>query len=343
MRLSILLAPLAALALASCATAPAPLAAAPDPLAAPAPDAWPSDGRDYTAQRFSPLTRINADTISRLGLAWYDDLGTYRGVEATPVYADGVLYNTLPFNITVAYDARTGERLWTHDPQVPREMGRYACCEPVSRGLALHGDKVIIATLDGRLIALDKHSGQMLWTTQTFGQDFPYTITGAPRVFGDMVVVGQSGGDYGVRGFVAAWDVETGAKRWKFFLTPGAAEADGEASDPMLGMMRATWHGSDYLALGGGANPWDAIAYDPALNLVYVGTGNATPHARFYRSQNQGDNLFVCSIVALDADTGDGAVELHAGVFGEEGGEAFQVGDEVLDVVDAEAAFDFDG
>ena len=304
MRLSILLAPLAALALASCANAPAPLAAAPDPLAAPAPDAWPSDGRDYTAQRFSPLTRINADTISRLGLAWYDDLGTYRGVEATPVYADGVLYNTLPFNITVAYDARTGERLWTHDPQVPREMGRYACCEPVSRGLALHGDKVIIATLDGRLIALDKRSGQMLWTTQTFGQDFPYTITGAPRVFGDMVVVGQSGGDYGVRGFVAAWDVETGAKRWKFFLTPGAAEADGEASDPMLGMMRATWHGSDYLALGGGANPWDAIAYDPTLGLVYVGTGNATPHARFYRSQNQGDNLFVCSIVALDARTG---------------------------------------
>jgi len=309
------LAAFAALALASCTTstsgpAEPQVAAAQmsseDPLAAPGPGEWPSDGRTYSAQRYSPLTQVTAGNVAQLGLAWFDDLDTYRGVEATPVYADGVLYNTLPFNITIAYDARTGRRLWTYDPQTPREMGRYACCEPVSRGLALHEGKVIIATLDGRLIALDKDTGAELWTAATFDQEqFPYTITGAPRVFDGKVVVGQSGGDYGVRGFVSAWDADTGEKLWKFYLTPGAEASDGEASDSIMEMIRATWHGSDYLALGGGANPWDAISYDPEFNLVYVGTGNATPHARYYRSQNRGDNLFVCSIVALDATTGE--------------------------------------
>ncbi|BBC73801.1 quinohemoprotein alcohol dehydrogenase [Altererythrobacter sp. B11] len=304
-----LAAPLWALFLASCVAADGPAtvsAQANDALSAPAGEEWLMDGRTYSAQRYSPLTQIDRDNVATLGLAWYDDLGTYRGVEATPLYADGVLYNTLPFNITIAYDARTGKRLWTYDPETPREMGRYACCEPVSRGLALHGDKVIIATLDGRLIALDRKRGKPIWSTRTFGDNFPYTITGAPRVFGDKVVVGQSGGDFGVRGFVAAWNVETGKQEWKFFLTPGdwAAGPDGVASDPVMDMIRKTWFGTDYLQLGGGANPWDAIAYDPDLNLVYVGTGNATPHSRYYRSQNKGDNLFVCSIVALDADTG---------------------------------------
>jgi len=279
-----------------------------DPLAAPAPDDWPSDGRDYTAQRYSPLTQIDASNVSRLGLAWYDDLGTYRGVEATPIYADGVLYNSLPFNITIAYDARTGKRLWTYDPQVPREMARFACCEPVSRGLAMWGDKIIIATLDGRLIALDKATGKPVWTTRTFApdSDYVYTITGAPRVFDGKVVVGNSGGDFGVRGFVSAYDADTGRKLWKFFLTPGdpAKGPDGEASDPIMPMIRKTWFGDAYYQLGGGANPWDSIAYDPDLDLVYVGTGNSSPHSRYYRSENKGDNLFVCSIVALHAKDG---------------------------------------
>jgi quinohemoprotein ethanol dehydrogenase len=135
---------------------------------------WPSDGRDYTAQRYSPLTQIDASNVGQLGLAWFDQYDTFRGVEATPIYADGVLYNTLPFNITIAYDATTGERLWTYDPEVPREFGRFACCEPVSRGLAMHGNKVIIATLDGRLIALDKASGQPVWSTRTFPLESGY-------------------------------------------------------------------------------------------------------------------------------------------------------------------------
>ena len=279
-----------------------------DPLANVADGEWLTDGRDYTGQRYSPLTRITADNVSELGLAWYDDLGTYRGVEATPLYADGVLYNTLPWNITMAYDARTGERLWTFDPEVPREFGRYACCEPVSRGLALHDDKVIIATLDGRMIALDKSSGEEIWNSRAFPADtqYAYSITGAPRVFGDMVVVGQSGGDLGVRGFVIALDVETGEKRWKFFLTPNPeGEEDGEASDPVLAMMRETWSDEGlWKELGGGANPWDSIAYDPGSDLVFVGTGNSVPHVRYYRSNDEGDNLFVCSIVALNADDG---------------------------------------
>jgi quinohemoprotein ethanol dehydrogenase len=285
---------------------PAKLTAA-DPLASSVAGEWPSDGRDYSAQRYSPLTQIDAGNVNQLGLAWYDDLDTYRGVEATPIYADGVLYNTLPFNITIAYDASTGKRLWTYDPRVPREMARYACCEPVSRGLAMWRDRIIIATLDGRLVALDKATGEPVWTTQTFDHDMPYSITGAPRVFGNKVVVGQSGGDFGVRGFLAAYDAETGAKLWKFFLTPGnpANGPDGEASDGVMDRVRATWFGDKYWELGGGANPWDSIAYDPELDLVYVGTGNASPHSRFYRSANQGDNLFVCSIVALRAGTGE--------------------------------------
>jgi quinohemoprotein ethanol dehydrogenase len=298
MHLARLLALIAALALVG--------AAAPDPLAVPTGGDWPSDGRDYTAQRYSPLTQINVGNVGRLGLAWFDELGTYRGVEATPIYADGVLYNTLPFNITIAYDAATGRKLWTYDPQVPREFARFACCEPVSRGLAMWRDRVVIGTLDGRLIALDKRSGKPVWTTQTFTHDMPYAITGAPRVFGDKVVVGQSGGDFGVRGFVAAYDVRTGRKLWKFFLTPNPeGKPDGEASDPVMSWVRQTWSEDGlWKQLGGGANPWDSIAYDPKLDLVYVGTGNSSPHSQFYRSNNQGDNLFVCSIVALHAKDG---------------------------------------
>lgn len=269
-------------------------------------EAWLSDGRTYSAQRYSPLTQINAGNVSQLGLAWFDDYDTYRGIEATPLYADGVLYNTLAWNITVAYDARTGERLWTFDPNVPREMGRYACCEPVARGLALWDDKVIIATLDGRVIGLDAKTGEQVWSTRTFGEDYPYTITGAPRVFGGKVVVSQSGGDLGVRGFVIALDADTGEKLWKFFLTPGATDRpDGEASDPIMPMIRRTWSDNGmWKQLGGGANAWDSIAYDPDLDLVYVGTGNGSPLSWHYRSESKGDNLFVCSIVALNGKDG---------------------------------------
>ena len=243
---------------------------------------WTIDGRDYTAQRYSPLTQINAGNVGKLGLAWYDDLDTFRGVEGTPLYADGVLYNTLPWNITTAYDAKTGKKLWTYDPKVPREFGRYACCEPDARGLAMWRGKIIIGTLDGRLIALDAKTGQPVWTTQVFGHEMPYSITGAPRVFDGKVVIGNSGGDLGVRGFVAAYDADTGKKLWKFFLTPNPeGKKDGEASDPILPMIRKTWADTGmWKTLGGGANPWDSIAYDPQNKLIFVGTGNSSPHTQ---------------------------------------------------------------
>jgi quinohemoprotein ethanol dehydrogenase len=185
------------------------------------PAQWMMDGRNYKSERYSPLRQINEQNVKELGLAWYQELNTFRGVEGTPLFVDGVLYNTSAWNLTSAYNARTGRLLWTFDPQVPREWGRYACCEPVARGLAFWKGKVIIGTLDGRLIALDARDGKPVWTVQTFDKQWPYSITGAPRVFDGKVVVGNGGADLGVRGFVSAWDADTGAFLWRFYMVPG--------------------------------------------------------------------------------------------------------------------------
>jgi quinohemoprotein ethanol dehydrogenase len=266
---------------------------------------WLMDGRTYDAQRYSPLKAINESNVSQLGLAWFAELDTLRGVEATPLFIDGVLYNISAWNITTAYDARSGKALWTYDPQVPREWGRYACCEPVARGLAFWKGKVIIATLDGRLIGLDAKTGKPMWTATTFDKSQPWSITGAPRVFDGMVVVGNAGADLGVRGFVSAWDADTGRFLWKFYLVPNdpSKGPDGAASDSVMAMAAKTWTG-EWWKLGGGGTAWDSIAYDPQLGLIYVGTGNGGPDAQLHRSPGRGDNLFLCSIVALDAKTG---------------------------------------
>jgi quinohemoprotein ethanol dehydrogenase len=266
---------------------------------------WLMDGRNYMAQRYSPLKHINESNVATLGIAWYAELDTLRGVEATPLFVDGVLYNISAWNITTAYNAKTGRRLWTYDPKVPREWGRYACCEPVARGLAFWKGKVIIATLDGRLIGLNAKNGKPLWTVETFTKDWPYSITGAPRVFDGIVVVGNAGADLGVRGFVSAWDADTGKFLWKFYLVPGdpAKGPDGAASDSVMAMAAKTWSG-EWWKWGGGGTAWDSIAYDPELQMVYVGTGNGGPDAQLYRSPQRGDNLFLCSIVALDVKTG---------------------------------------
>ncbi|MBN1241055.1 MAG: PQQ-dependent dehydrogenase, methanol/ethanol family [Gammaproteobacteria bacterium] len=265
---------------------------------------WLMDGRTYSAQRFSPLDLIHEDNVGDLGLAWYHDLGTLRGVEATPLVVDGVLYNISAWNVTYAHDARTGELLWKYDPEVPRRWGRYACCEPVSRGLAAWRDSIVIATLDGRLISLDAKTGEPRWSVRTFDEDteWPYSITGAPRVFDGRIVVGNGGADFGVRGFVSAYDADDGSLLWKFYLVPGNP-ADGFENDAME-MAAKTWNG-EWWKLGGGGTAWDSIAYDPELGLVYVGTGNGSPLVRHFRSPGGGDNLFLCSIVALDADTGE--------------------------------------
>jgi quinohemoprotein ethanol dehydrogenase len=267
------------------------------------PGNWMTIGRTYDEAYYSPLDQINDSNVAELGLAWFHDLDTFRGVEATPLAIDGVLYLTSAWNITYAFDGATGELLWQYDPQVPREWGRYACCEPVSRGLAAWNGKIIVATLDGRLIALDAANGTPVWETQTFDdKDWPYSITGAPRVFDGKVLIGNGGADLGVRGYVGAYDAETGEFLWRFYTVPG---------DPALGfeneameMAAETWSG-EWWTLGGGGTAWDAISYDPELNLVYIGTGNGSPLAWEYRSNGEGDNLFLASIVALDADTGE--------------------------------------
>ena len=171
------------------------------------PAEWTSTGNGAHEQRFSPLDRINADNIGKLGLAWYADLKTDRGQEATPLVAGGVLYNAEPWNIVTAYDAATGRELWRYDPQVPLRFGRLACCDIVTRGVGYGDGRIFVGALDGRLIALDAKSGKELWSVQTTDTAKPYTITGAPRVMGDKVLIGNGGAELGVRGYVSAYDL----------------------------------------------------------------------------------------------------------------------------------------
>lgn len=264
-----------------------------------------SNGRTWSEQRFSPLTQIDDTNVGRLGLAWYADLNTYRGVEGTPLEIDGVLYNVSAWDVTTAYDATTGKVLWTYDPKVPLEWARLACCGPVSRGVAAWKGKIIIAALDGRLIALDARTGKPVWITQTLDPGEPLSITGAPRIADGQVVIGNGGGDFGARGYISAYDAETGRQTWKFYIVPGnpAKGPDGAASDAVMPMAAKTWTGQ-WWKVGGGGNDWDTLVYDPKLDLVYFGTGNGSPHPQAFRSPGGGDNLFLCSIVAVNAKTG---------------------------------------
>jgi len=271
-------------------------------LASPDPGQWASPARTYDEQRFSPLAQINDRNVGRLGLAWYADIDTERGLEASPLMIDGVLYNVAPWNKTTAYDAKTGRVLWTFDPQVPLKYGRMACCDIVSRGLAAWQGKIYLATLDGRLIALDAKTGKPLWSVLTVDNAMRYTITGAPRVFDGKVVIGNGGAEMAVRGYVSAYDAETGKQLWRWHTVPGDPARGFE--NAAMAMAAKTWTGEWWKA-GGGGTAWDSFAYDPKLNLVYIGTGNGSPWVRKYRSPGGGDNLFLASIVALRADTGD--------------------------------------
>jgi quinohemoprotein ethanol dehydrogenase len=258
---------------------------------------WPAVGRTHGEQNFSPLAQINERTVGRLGLAWSYDLNSERGVEAEPLEADGVLYDIQPWNITTALDARTGRVLWTYDPKVDTRIGRFACCDIDTRGLALWQGKIILGTLDGRLIALDAKTGQPIWSVQTFDRSQPYTITGAPRVFDGKVVIGNAGADLGVRGFVTAYDADTGRQLWRFYPVPGDPSRPYE--DPALQRAATTWRG-EYWKGGGGGNVWDSMVYDPKLKLLYLGTGNAAP----WSPVGGEDRLYSASIVAVDAATG---------------------------------------
>ena len=264
---------------------------------------WLNYGRDYTEQRFSPLSAINAANVSTLGLAWFHDLDTARGQEGTPVVHDGTIYVTTAWSKVKAFDGRSGKLLWQFDPKVPGETAAKACCDVVNRGLAIWGDSLFVGTLDGRLVALDRKTGAQRWQTVTVDQTKPYTITGAPRVIGGRVIIGNGGSEYGVRGYVSAYDAATGRMLWRFHTVPGSPEE--AATEPAyLKAARATWNG-EWWQTGGGGTVWDAMAYDPALDLLYIGVGNGSPWNQAYRSPGGGDNLYISSIVALRPATGE--------------------------------------
>jgi quinohemoprotein ethanol dehydrogenase len=263
---------------------------------------WMSYGRTYDEQRHSPLTQINADNVNTLGLAWSFDLDSTRGVEATPLVIDGVMYTTSTWSIVYALDAKTGELLWKYDPEVPKAWGANACCDVVNRGVAAWEGKLFLGALDGRLIALDAKTGTEVWSVNTIDKTKPYTITGAPRVVKGKVLIGNGGAELGVRGYLSAYDAETGEMAWRFYTIPGNP-ADGFENDTME-MAAETWNG-EWWAHGGGGTAWDAMAYDPDLDLLYIGVGNGTPWNRELRSPGGGDNLFLSSVVALRPDTGD--------------------------------------
>jgi len=303
------------LALGACGPSKAPPAAV-TPQAAPKPPAavdaarltaaddepgnWMAPGRTYGEQHYSALKQIDAGNVNQLGLAWSFDLDTaHRGQEATPLVIDGVMYVTSAWSKVFALDAKTGALRWAYDPKVPGKAAINACCDVVNRGAAAWKGRIYSGTLDGRLIALDAATGKLVWEVMTVPEGGRYTITGAPRVVKGMVLIGNGGAEIGIRGYVTAYDAETGKQVWRFYTVPGDPAKPYES--PALEKAAATWKG-DYWTLGGGGSVWDAIVYDPALNLVYIGVGNGAP---WNRAKIGGDALYLSSIVALKADTGE--------------------------------------
>lgn len=267
------------------------------------PGNWMTTGRTYDEQRHSPLTEITIENVDQLGLAWHLDLNTHRGLEATPLVIDGVLYTTGTWSVVFAVDARTGKQLWRYDPQVDRAWGINACCDVVNRGAAAWNGKIYVGTIDGRLVAIDAKSGEKVWETLTIDRSRPYSITGAPRIANGKVIIGNGGAEYGVRGYVTAYDAETGDQLWRFYTVPGNPADPPES--PAMAMALKTWNGGEWWKVGGGGTTWDSMAFDPELNLFYIGVGNASPWSRWERSPGGGDNLFLSSIVALNPDTGE--------------------------------------
>jgi PQQ-dependent dehydrogenase (methanol/ethanol family) len=263
---------------------------------------WLTHGRTYKEQRHSPLIQINQETVDGLGLAWFADMGTIRGLEATPIVVDGVLYVTSSWSILHAYDAATGEHKWTYDPRVNRAHARYVCCDVVNRGAAFYEGKVYVGTIDGRLVAVSASTGELVWETQTTPEGKAYSITGAPRIAGGKVLIGNGGAEFGVRGYVSAYDADTGDLVWRTYTVPGDP-ADGQETE-WLSWAAETWSG-DWWQAGGGGTAWDAIVYDPDLELVFIGVGNGSPWYSRIRSPGGGDNLYLSSILAVRASDGE--------------------------------------
>ncbi len=270
-------------------------------------DQWPAPGRDGEGTYYSPLKDIHAGNVAQLGFAWQYRLGTHRGLEATPLVIDGVMYATGNFGRVYALDASSGRELWLYDPHIDGQWGRYACCDAVNRGLVAFGGRLYVGALDGWLHAIDARSGRLLWKADTLigrGPRQPYTLTGAPLIAEDVVVIGNSGGDFaGARGYVSAYDLADGALRWRFYTVP-RNPVDGPQDQPHLVEALATWDPRHRWEAGSGGNVWDGMAYDPELKLVYVGTGNAAPYNSRFGGRKGGDELYAASIIAIHVDTG---------------------------------------
>jgi quinohemoprotein ethanol dehydrogenase len=267
-------------------------------------DEWLAYGVTPGETRYSPLKQIDATNVSRLGLAWYYDVGPGGGSqEATPLMHNGTLYSITNWSIVFAVDARTGKEKWRWDPEVNRQAVQpKICCGVVNRGIAIYQGKIIAPVIDGRLQALDAETGKPVWEARVaFPQD-NYTITMAPRIAKGKVIVGVSGAEYPVRGFFAAYDANTGQLAWRFYTIPGDPTKPFE--NPALKKAAETWSG-EWWKLGGGGTVWDGVAYDPESNLIYVGTGNGGPWPEELRHSKGKDNLYVCSILAVNVDTGD--------------------------------------
>jgi quinohemoprotein ethanol dehydrogenase len=265
---------------------------------------WLAFGRTYSEQRFSPLDQVNTGSVERLAPAWYRDLPGARGLVSTPLVADGIMYFNESMNRVHAVDAATGDALWSFDPEVAEHTGTdLRVGWEHNRGIGLWKDKVYLATWDGRLIALDRATGEQAWSVRTFPKEDPLYITGAPKIFDGKVLVGNGGTEEGPnRGFVTAYDAETGDQIWRFWIVPGNP-ADGFENEAMR-MAADTWTG-EWWRFGGGGNAWHGFTYDAEFDRLYIGTGNGAPWNRKVRSPGGGDNLFLCSVVALDADTGE--------------------------------------
>ena len=267
------------------------------------PNNWLSHGRNYEEQRYSTLEDINKNNIKNLELAWSFDMNSTRALEATPIVDNGIMFLTSEWSIVYAINAKTGEEIWSYDPLVPKSWGRKACCDVVNRGVAVWKGNVFFASLDGRLIKLDANSGKLIWEINTLiDRDKDYTITGAPRVSNDKIFIGNGGAEYGVRGYVSAYDTDNGDLVWRFYTVPGDPSLPFEHSE--LEEAAKTWKGGEWWKIGGGGTVWNTIVYDPDFNNLYIGVGNGSPWTRVIRSPGGGDNLFLSSIVALNADTG---------------------------------------